>query len=237
VSALLGVVYEDTPLRVVHVLLLVTWLGIDVGVFYSSFVLRRRALTGEARLAVGQVMLTLDLAPRISMILAIPVAVGLAYSSGLGLTGLSSGEAEALFWALVAVAFAWIVALLLATRLREAGRASGYVGRFRWANRGLRALVAAFFAVTGALSLAGTHEFWVHFVALKAVVFAGVIVVGTMIDPAARDFGPALADIVRNGETPARLERLNRSLRYAYPLVLTVYAGLITLAVIGIGEY
>jgi hypothetical protein len=228
---------EDTPLRVVHVLLLVTWLGIDVGVFYSSFVLRRRALGGEARSAVGQVMLTLDLAPRISMILAVPVAVGLAYASGLGLWDLSSGEAETLFWALVAVAFVWIAALLRSVRLREAGRGAGYVRGFRWANRGLRMLVAAFFVVTGALSLTGTHEFWVHHVALKAVVFAGVIVVGTLIDPAARDFGPALQDIVANGETPERLERLNCSLRYAYPLVLTVYAGLITLAVLGIGRY
>ena len=100
-----------------------------------------------------------------------------------------------------------------------------------------RPLEAAFFAVTGALSLAGTHEFWAHHIALKAVVFAGVIAIGTMIDPAARDFGPALQDIVANGETPERLERLNRSLRYAYPLVLAVYAGLITLAVIGIGRY
>ena len=230
-------VFEDTPLRVVHVLLLVTWLGIDVGVFYSSFVLRRRAMSGEARSAVGQVMLTLDLAPRISMILAVPVAVGLAYASGLGLWDLSSGEAEALFWGLVAAAFVWIAALLRSMRLREAGRGAGYVRAFRWGNRGLRALVAAFFAVTGALSLAGTHEFWAHHVALKAVVFAGVIVIGTMIDPAARDFGPALQDIVANGETPERLERLNRSLRYAYPLVLAVYAGLITLAVIGIGRY
>jgi len=228
---------EDTPLRVVHVLLLVTWLGIDVGVFYSSFVLRRRALGGEARSAVGQVMLTLDLAPRISMILAVPVAVGLAYASGLGLWDLSSGQAETLFWSLVAVAFVWIAALLRSVRLREAGRGAGYVRGFRWTNRALRILVAAFFVVTGVLSLSGTHEFWVHHVALKAVVFAGVIVIGTLIDPAARDFGPALHDIVANGETPERLERLNRSLRYAYPLVLAVYAGLITLAVLGIGRY
>jgi hypothetical protein len=63
-------------------------------------------------------------------------------------------------------------------------------------------LLAMPFAVTGALSLAGTHEFWAHHIALKAVVFAGVIVIGTMIDPAARDFGPALQDIVANGEDP-----------------------------------
>ncbi len=235
--SLVGTVFEDTPLRVVHVLLLVTWIGVDLGVFYSSFVLRRRALTGDARLAVAQVMLTLDLAPRISMILAIPVAVGLAYSSGLGLWDLGSGSAEALFWGLVAAGFVWIAALLRATHLREAGRAPRYVQGFCWVNRCLRALVASFFAVTGALSLAGAHEFWVHHVALKAVIFAGVIAVGTMIDPAARDFGPALQDVVANGGTPARLERLDRSLRYAYPLVLLVYAGLVSLAVVGIGRY
>jgi hypothetical protein len=237
VAATLAVILDDTPLRVVHVLLLVSWLGIDVGVFYSSFVLRRRALSGDARSAVGQVMLTLDLAPRISMILAVPVAVGLAYASGLGLQDLSSTEADTIFFVLVAAAFVWIAALLRSVHLREAGRGAGYVRGFRWANRGLRALVAAFFAVTGALSLAGTHEFWVHQIALKAVVFAGVIVIGTLIDPASRDFGPALQDIVANGETPARLDRLNRSLRYAYPLVLAVYVGLITLAVIGLGGY
>jgi hypothetical protein len=77
-------------LLVVHILLLVAWLGVDVGVFYTSFVLRREGLATETRRQVRRIMVTLDVSPRISLILMIPVGLGLAYLTGLGFRGRDS---------------------------------------------------------------------------------------------------------------------------------------------------
>ena len=91
-------------LLVLHLLQIVSWLGIDVGVFYSSFVMRRPGLSTDARHQMRKVMVTLDLAPRISLILMIPSGLGLAYVSGLGFATVDSTTAETVLWLVAVIA-------------------------------------------------------------------------------------------------------------------------------------
>ena len=55
-----------------HVLLLVFWLGTDMGVFFGSFRLRDPRLSVDARLAIARLTSLLDMGPRTGVILSVP---------------------------------------------------------------------------------------------------------------------------------------------------------------------
>ena len=129
----LAAVLSDTPLRLVHIFLLVAWLGIDVGVFYTSIVLRRAGLSGETRLVLTRLLTFIDLAPRLSLIFMVPVGLGLAYASGLGLDELGSGAMNALFWGTVAVAFVWSSSTVWSMRAQRARPFNG--ATVSWTSR------------------------------------------------------------------------------------------------------
>lgn len=61
-----------------HLLVFAYWLGGDIGVFYSSFLLTdpKRAVAG--RLAAGKILSDVDLAPRICLLLMAPTGFVLA---------------------------------------------------------------------------------------------------------------------------------------------------------------
>jgi len=106
-----------SALLILHLLLLVAWLGIDVGVFTSSFVMRRPGMSTETRVVVRRLMLSLDIAPRVSLILMIPVALGLSRSTGWGLTS----TPDWLFWTLGVLGAVWAWASVVSARRGVAG--------------------------------------------------------------------------------------------------------------------
>lgn len=234
-SVPLAEVLGDTPLRLVHIFLLVAWLGIDVGVFYTSVVLRRAGLSGETRLVLTRLLTFLDLAPRLSLLFMIPVGLGLAYASGLGLDELGSHEMNALFWGTLAVAGLWAWGLVREHHLTGAG-ATGtpFQRRYRLVDKTLRGVLILFFLVTGIQSLVGAGIWEAGHVAWKAIVFAIVIAAGEWIDYAFRGFPAVFGELLEKGESPERLARFDRSIKAAYPPVLVVYGGVIVMAVLGV---
>ena len=234
----LAAVLSDTPLRLVHIFLLVAWLGIDIGVFYTSIVLRRAGLSGETRLVLTRLLTFIDLAPRLSLIFMVPVGVGLAYASGLGLDELGSGAMNALFWGTVVVAFVWSWALLKQHYLVDAGTTgTPFQRRYRVVDKSLRVVLILFFLITGIQSLAGNGIWEAGHIAWKAIVFALVIAAGEWIDHAFRGFPAAFTELLEKGETPERLARFDRSISAAYPAVLSVYGGVIVLAILGVSKF
>lgn len=234
---LLASILADAPIRIVHVLLLVAWLGVDVGVFYGSTIIKRAGVSAETRMTLTKMVLALDLGPRVSLILMIPVGIGLAWASGLGLDELSTGAINALFWGVLLVAAVWIWALLRDYHLMGSGRqGTRFQVNYKRVDWTLRLAVLMFFLVTGVMSLVGDGIWEANHVAWKAVVFAIIIAIGQWIDYSFRDFGPALRDIVERGETPARLARLNSATAAAYPPVLAIYGAVIVMAILGIAR-
>jgi hypothetical protein len=233
----LAAVLADTPLRIVHVLLLVTWLGVDVGVLYSSWRLIKPGRSPETRLELVKVLTALDRGPRISLILMVPIGLGLAHASGLGLFGLSDGEVNAIFWPLLAGAAVWAWALLRHERETGAGLHTPFVRVYRRVDSVLRLAIVGFFAASGILSLIGDWEVWAHHVAIKALLFASIVGVGRWIEWSFRDFPAAFGELLAEGETPQRLARLRASVLAAYPPVLTIYALLVATAVVAIARF
>lgn len=213
-------------LLVLHLLLIVSWLGIDVGVFYSSFVMRRPGLSTDARREVRRIMVTLDLAPRISLILMVPSGLGLAYVSGLGFGPLDPGFAEPTLWVIAVVAVVWALATAWAFRARQNDPPPSVVGTFDRLDWYLRALTALAFVVMGVASLAGGEPFAANWLAWKSTLFGLIVAAGLWIRIAARRYRPAMTDLLTRGDTPERLAAVNRGIRGVYPAVLTVWAGI-----------
>ena len=95
--------------RWIHVILFVLWLGADVGVFICGSWVRRESLSVEQRTVLLQASAVIDLWPRFSAALMLPVGLMLArsWNPALG-AGWVAGA-----WA---VAIAWLALTLLGMR-------------------------------------------------------------------------------------------------------------------------
>ena len=223
--------HTSPALLTIHILLLVAWLGIDVGVFTSSFVMRRPNMTTETRLTVRGLMRNLDLAPRISLILTIPVALLLTRSTGWGLTDVSEG----LLWVVAVAAIFWAGSSVVSFRATgPTGSSPAWAAKFARLDWGLRAAASAFFVVTGMASLTGTGIWGASWVAWKATLFGAIVAMGLWIRVAAKAYHPALAELLKEGESPERLAAVNQKIRGVYPPVLLIWSSLIVMVVLAI---
>lgn len=220
-----------SALLVLHILLVVAWLGIDVGVFTSSFVMRRPGMSAEARTAVRGLMLSLDLAPRVSLILMIPVALGLSRVTGWGLAGVPAP----LFWSVGLLGAAWAGFSVVSVR-RSGLAAPSWVAAFSVADRALRAVASVFFLVTGVWSLVGPGPWNGVWVAWKAALFGVIIALGLWIRRAAGRYRPALSELLEKGESPERLAAVNRRIRGVYPPVLAVWVLLVVMVILAVAR-
>jgi hypothetical protein len=220
-------------LLIIHVLLLVAWLGVDVGVFYSSFVMRRPGLTTDARIQLRGVMITLDLAPRVSLILMVPVGLGLAYVTRLGFSAYDRGTVELVLWIVALLAVVWTFLTVWAFRRRkeEATTTDTAFGRADVAGR---VVLAAAMLTLGVWSVAGSGPLVPAWLAWKALIFGLIVAAGLWIRVAASRYRPALAALLEAGESPERLATVNRTIRGVYPAVLAVWSGLVVMVVLSV---
>ncbi|MFA9432027.1 hypothetical protein [Egicoccus sp. AB-alg2] len=220
-------------LLVLHILLLVAWLGIDVGVFTSSFFIRRRGLSGDARVELRRLMRGLDLAPRLSLVLMIPVGLGLADVGGYAQVPtwvLAPVTIIGIAWAGLSV---WSFRRLAVLGSPDPGRAPA--GWFRKLDLWLRLVAVAGFMGFGAASLVGASDvFPADFVAIKAVMFGTLILAGLRIRSAAAPFTPALRSVVEEGEAEEQLVVMDQAMRRVYPAVLYIWGGLVVMTFVAV---
>ena len=223
-------------LKYLHILLFVAWLGIDVGVFSSSFVVRNRGLSGETRMVLRRLMRGLDLAPRLSLVLMIPIVVTLAHATNTGALGLP----DALLWAIGAGGLLW--AALLVWNFAQAD-ALGTITRpdrrqlvraIARVDTGLRMCAAAGFLTTGVWSIVSDGPWQVWTVAWKSTIFGLVVLAGLWIRFAGKAFGPALRTVVADGETEDQLRRMDIAMRRVYPAVVGIWVALLVMAGIAV---
>lgn len=223
--------HTSPALLTVHILLLVAWLGVDVGVFSSSFVMRRPGMSIETRLTVRRIMRSLDLAPRLSLILMIPVAIALSHETGWGLVF----TPEWVLWIVGLAGIGWAAGSVWAFRATgPTGSAGPGPTRFARADGALRAIASLFFLSTGIWSLVGAGPWYAPWIAWKSTLFGAIIAMGLWIRVAARRYHPALAELLEEGETPERLERINRDIRGVYPPVLMIWSSLVFMVILAV---
>ncbi len=225
---------------VLHVFLLVYWLGGDLGTFYSSRYVVKPDLSVEARSTALKIMSFCDVFPRICLVLFLPSGISLL------VLGPYSGDRFSA-WVLVPVWIAGLVWLwMVVTEYRSHGAASERLVWIRRLDLWIRYAVIAGTVGFGlalligsdgvASALAGqdvtTNPRWLG---LKIALYGTAILAGVLIRRDLKPFGPAWVGLVTSGQTTPELEAgiggaIHRSERWVY----IIWVCVIGAAILGI---
>lgn len=211
----------------VHVMLLVYWLGGDLGVFLLAKAAKRPDLSFAERAFALQMAVRIDLVPRLCFTVMFPV--------GLHVTA-SGGFAVVPTWAFL---LSWLVALGWIALLLAIGRNEGKALAARL-NAIHVALQAVLLVVIGAIGLAawlGYGPFPGGWFAAKIVLFALIFAAGLGIDFAFRPIGPAFMRLATEGSKSDIEATIGAAVDGAIRYVLALYGLLIAIAFLGITKF
>ncbi len=208
-----------------HILLLVFWLGTDLGVLLAARRVRDAALTPAERLTLLDLALRIDLLPRIAFSLMFAVGATLGY---LGGTLPISGWALALLWALTAL---WLI-LTLALAAAE--------GKPR---QGLLAAVQRIWLIAVALAC-GLAALWLlargaeapvpGWLGLKIALYGLVCLAAIGIERAFLPLIPAMGELAGSGSSAALETRISGAINHALRYVYSLYGLLFLAAFLGV---
>jgi hypothetical protein len=214
--------------RFIHIMLLVVWLGGDLGVFLLGQHFRRRhAYSLETRLVLLKLLVALDMGPRSAWALMVP-------SSLLMLAGGGWWPAfpEWLLWPGIGVGLGWL-ALVWHSHLNEGGPGAALARRI---EAMLRWGLAGFYLALGIAALRNGGVPLPGFLALKAILFGLIFVAAILIDHFFRPVGPLLMALIRDGSSDTTEIPLRRAMDRTRIVVLAVYALLIAIAWVGVSK-
>lgn len=215
---------ETALLTFAHLLALVYWLGADLGVFYSSFMLCDDRKSPEVRVSAAKILFALDLAPRICMTLMLPLGVHLAAA-----TGYQRLPATVIIATWI-VGLAWL-AMVLALHFLGHGRDLRVLTRIDfW----FRAVLASGLLVYGGLAIAGESSTATPWAGWKLAIFAGLIACGLAVRIRLKPFAAAFAQLAEGEPSAAVNAAIQRSIGGTRPFVLLIWLGLLANTALGV---
>lgn len=216
-----------------HLVLLVFWLGGDLGVFYSSRYVLKPGLTPEARATALGIMSGLDLGPKICLVLFLPSGVTLM---AMEPHGAKVWGVPAFTWWQTALVWAFGVTWLAMTVADHRTH-----GRFRWVRRAdwvVRIVLIVTLAAVAAYTLFADRPFGVttdpRWLGGKLALYTAAIACGLGIRLTLRPFGPAFGVLMSTGSNPAVERALKRSVDGCLPYVFGIWAAVLTAAALGV---
>ena len=194
-----------------HVLLLVFWLGTDVGVFLAAKISERATLSVETRATVLGLGMVLDRLPRSALVLIVPT--GLVLAANLGLTDPPAAVIAGI-WVLAAVwlAILWAGFLNPQTTIEKTAML---------VNLGLSAVAALLVGGWGVLLLG--DESVPTWLAIKVLTVGLIFAAGVVLDILFRPAVEAFAAILADGASPERDRAYSKSLAPVYIVVIAIY--------------
>jgi hypothetical protein len=207
-----------------HLLLFVFWFGADAGVFLLGQHFRKRhAYTLDQRIALLKLLVVVDLVPRMSWALMVPVSLSVSKAGkwwdihpiGLGLAWVIGGI--------------WVWLILDAHRHDQTDRAA----RDRRNENFLKILLTLFYLWLGIQSLLTGEPFAPTWLALKAFAFGLIFLAAIMIDVSFKPVGPQLVQLLKEGSSDATEIPLRRTMDRTRIWVWAVYALLIVTSFLG----
>ena len=208
-------------LKVIHILSIATWLGVDLGVFACSSIARSRTLSAEARGQFLSLLGRLDLGPRVSLIATIPLGLSLAHLSW----GVAPGFGAVTGWIVALLCVGW--ALLVVRQHHGLGRLAR---PFMIVDTTVRVGLVVALAATSIASFAHGPDggpvpaLWLRW---KVLLFAGMIACGLWIRFAMRDAGPLFGAMLKADATEVDFEPVDRMIRSLYPPVFAIWLGIV----------
>ena len=214
---------EYLLIKFLHVIGFAYWLGGDLGVFYSSYVVANDKLSADVRVATTKILFALDQAPRICMTLMLPLGTHLAWRMG---TLPINAATMTIIWLLAAAWLAMVVTLHSAKQSKGKAMLTTFDFWFRLSlSLGLIGV--------GAVALLGDAviPYWV---AAKLAIFGGLIGCGLIVRIKLRPFGPAFANLVQGKAREADDDAIRDSLGATRPFVVAIWIGLLASAALGL---
>jgi len=207
-----------------HILLLVFWLGTDLGVFLGAKVTERTDLSVETRVTVLKFAMVLDRMPRTALTLILPSGLSLAVLLNLvdlPSTALGAAWAGGVAWA----AILWVGFLNPETPLEK---------RILLLNFAANALLAVL--VTGSavwLLMGDSVPAWL---ALKVLSVGLIFVAGVTLDVLFKPAVEAFLSIVTQGADDDKNAAYSKAIGPVYWAVLAIYALVLFAAWLGIDK-
>lgn len=208
-------------LTLLHILVLVYWLGGDLGAFYgSTFLTSPTRSVGERMLAL-KILNNIDMAPRSALILALPTGLLLAWMKGW-LTLDAYLPVLVVLFCLGWLALAWAVHLQHGT----AGGLKRLDIMVRWLV--LAALLTL--GLTGALEIITLPLF----IALKLLILAACIALGLVIRKKLAPLASPIVEMNATGATPATDAAIAKVINGTRPVVVILWLCLLGATYLGI---
>ncbi|MGI9233420.1 MAG: hypothetical protein ACR2RD_07295 [Woeseiaceae bacterium] len=211
-------------MKLLHVVGFAYWLGGDLGVFYSSFFVANDKLSTNVRVTTAKILFALDQAPRICMTMMLPLGIHLTWQMGIFRF---SATTMTLIWL---AAFAWLgMVVTLHVAAQSKGKAMLTVFDF-W----FRLLLSSGLIIVGALAQFSDLLMMPHWVAIKLMIFGGLIGCGLFVRIRLRPFGPAFANMARGEASDADNAAIRKSLGGTKPFVISIWIGLVASTALGL---
>ena len=228
-------------LKAVHILMVIVWLGTDVGTFASFNRLLDTRLSVPTRLSMSRLSDLLDQGPRSALVILLMLGLSLSHMGDWGFGG-SAGAV--LSWSAAAVGIVWFGGVWMQFWVAHAppgsmrpGWAVAFVARFKvvdlWWRIGVAtALVVA--AVTSLVASGGRGIIGADWLAWKVLLFAAIIADGVIIRLLIPKLGSTIVAIATGGSTPEREATLAKQaipLKACVVVIWTLLIGMSALAV------
>ena len=214
-------------IKFAHVLLLVFWLGTDVGVLLLSKKFRDASLSVETRVTLLHMAMIIDSLPRICFIAMLPVGLHLANAAGL--TQLDAITMTG-FWLLAAV-----LLTINMTAAKNMGTPLGtQLQRLNWLGLGVTGLALV---GTGAFSMLNGHPVAPSWLAAKLVVYGLIYWFAVGIDWLFLPMGRLVKELQEKGSSEALERDITATVDGAMWPVVILYAGVLAAAFIGVAKF
>lgn len=208
-----------------HILLLVFWLGGDLGVFLLGQHFRKRhAYSVQERLTLLKLLVITDMGPRTAWALMVPSSLLL-----LKLGPWWPAMPAWLLWSGTIVALAWLALVWDAHLHDQTPRAK----RARAMENPLKFLLTGFYLTLGTVSLMNGAPL-VGLLAWKALLFGLIFVAAILIDIAFRPVGPQLMALIQEGSSDETEVPLRRTMDRTRIFVVAVYLLLFLISWLGV---
>ena len=229
-------------LKAVHLLLVIVWLGTDIGTFASFNRLLDTSLGVSTRLSMSRLSDLLDQGPRSALVLLLMLGLSLSH---MGDWGFGGDAGAVLAWVAAAIGIAWFAGVWMqfwvahapagAERPRWAMR---FVATFNMVDLWWRVGVAAALVLAAISSLASDGDGGIigaDWLAWKVLLFAGIVADGVVIRLLLPELGATVVGIATGGSTPERESELARQavpLKVCVVVIWTLLVAMSALAVI-----
>ncbi len=228
-------------LKAIHILLVIIWLGTDIGTFASFNRLLDTKLSVPTRLSMSRLSDLLDQGPRSALVLLLMLGLSLSH---MGDWGFGGDAGAVLAWLAAAIGVVWFAGVWMQFWVAHAPPgairppwASGFVARFKVVDLWWRVGVAGALVLAGLTSLAASGNDGIigaDWLAWKVLLFALIVVDGVVIRLLLPKLGAAIVGIAGSGSTPEREQELARRAVPLKACVMVIWVLLIMMSAIAV---